>query len=192
MIAFLAGQVALLYANGCVIDVNGVGYHVFTPLSTRSKLQSGTKVRLYTCLVVRDDDMALYGFATEEERSLFAQLRAVSGIGPRMALNILSALDPGEFRAAVARQDVATLTLVPGIGKKTAQRVILELKDKFAAAATGETTPAAASTTDLVRDALVSLGYTPSEAAAALHRLPDDGTVEERVRLALKELATRR
>lgn len=193
MIAFLDGQIALLYADGCVINVSGVGYRVYTPLSTRSKLQSGARVRLHTCLVVRDDGMTLYGFVTEEERNLFSQLMAVSGIGPRMALNILSALAPVEFKAAVVQQNVATLTLVPGIGKKTAQRIILELKDKFAVAGTaGETAPAAVSDTDLVHDALVSLGYAPAEAAAVLRRLPTDGTVEERVRLALKELATRR
>lgn len=190
MIAFLEGKVAQLYADGCVLNVHGIGYRLYTPFSTRSKLQAGAQVLLHTHLLVRDDTMVLYGFATEEELSLFSQLTAVTGIGPRVALNILSALSPAEFKAAVGQKNVAVLTLVPGIGKKTAERIILELKDKFAAAASDETV--APQETDLVRDALVALGYAPGEAAAVLRRLPPAGTVEEKVKLALKVLAAGR
>ena len=133
MIAFLKGTLSEALPTQVVIDVNGVGYEVLIPLSSFDKLPTpGSEVKLLTHLAIRDDAHVLYGFSTETERDLFRQLiRHVTGIGPKIALNVLSGTTPASFQAAVANGDVKALSGVSGVGKKTAERIVVELKDKL-------------------------------------------------------------
>jgi Holliday junction DNA helicase, RuvA subunit len=200
MIGYLKGTIAQLHNEYCLIDVQGVGYRVFVPASTRERLAAGGAATLFTHLSVREDAMVLYGFATTDEYELFQHLITITGVGPKVALGILSAVRPAEFRVAVSQKNAAMLTRIPGIGKKTAERMILELRDKLGAP--DEVTPAAvkaAAAAELPRDAreeaiqaLVSLGYSQGEVAAALQKLNTDGqSAEEMIKLALKEFARR-
>jgi Holliday junction DNA helicase RuvA len=132
MIASVAGRVVALSAESAVIEVGGVGLAVQGTARTLAELRLGEPARLSTSLVVREDSLTLFGFADEDERTVFEQLQAASGVGPRLALAVLAVHPPRQVRAAVASEDVAALTLVPGIGKKGAQRLLLELKDKLA------------------------------------------------------------
>jgi Holliday junction DNA helicase RuvA len=131
MIGYIRGTVAQLAADYCFLDVQGIGYRVFIPLSTRRELAVGEVATLFTYLNVREDALLLYGFATDEEYQLFTNLLAVSGIGPKVALGVLSTLSPREFSLAIFEKNIARITKIPGIGKKTAERMILELKDKL-------------------------------------------------------------
>ena len=198
MISFLQGKLAEALPTQVVIDVNGVGYEMFIPLSSFDKLpQPGGQVKLLTHLAVRDDAHVLYGFMTETERDLFRLLiRHVSGIGPKIALNVLSGTTPASFRAAVASGDVKVLSGVSCVGKKTAERISLELKDKLPANAAHEGV-----TTDLINDtegvrndvmsALLNLGYHRPLAERAVNEVltGELGTFEEALRQALRELA---
>lgn len=186
MIAFIEGRVAEKGAGRAVLDVGGVGYEVLAPASTLAKLPAvGRSARLLTRLHVREDQMTLYGFATAEERTLFDLLVTVTGVGPKVALSFLSALAPEALRRAVAAGDVAALTVVPGVGKKVAQRVVLDLKDKLGGEAAVATGPLAD-----VREALLALGLTAQEASEALAGLGADGDrpVEELLREALRRV----
>ncbi|MFB3737925.1 MAG: Holliday junction branch migration protein RuvA [Candidatus Velamenicoccus archaeovorus] len=184
MIAFLDGTVAHKAGGHAVIDVGGVGYDVLVPASTVGKLPPvGARARLFTRLVVRDDAMVLYGFATQDERSVFDLLVTVTGVGPKVALSFLSVLAPDALRRAVAAGDLAALTLVPGVGKKVAQRVVLDLKDKLG----GEVVVVEGPLAD-VREALLALGLTPQEAGEALTGLDGDRPVEELLREALQRV----
>jgi Holliday junction DNA helicase RuvA len=186
VIAFVEGRVAEKGAGRAVIDVGGVGYELLAPASTLAKLPAvGKPARLLTRLHVREDQMTLYGFATGEERTLFDLLVTVNGVGPKVALSFLSVLAPEAIRRAVAAGDVAALTIVPGVGKKVAQRVVLDLKDKLG----GEGAPLAGPLAD-VREALLSLGLSPQEASEALAGLGADGErpVEELLREALRRV----
>jgi len=204
MIAHLYGEVVAVAPDSVVVDVGGVGYRCLIPNSTRSRLPSvGQMVRLLTSLQVREDALTLYGFLTPEEHELFNLLLRVDGIGPKVALGILSAITPESFRRAVALEDVAALCRLPGIGKKTAQRLLLDLKDKVgslgaadgaevaALAAAGGGAPAGDAWADAF-EALISLGYSRVEASRALDQArPEAGeapTVERLVRLGLKYL----
>lgn len=203
MIAHLYGEVVAVAPDSVVVDVGGVGYRCLIPNSTRSRLPSvGQMVRLLTSLQVREDALTLYGFLTPEEHELFTLLLRVDGIGPKVALGILSAITPESFRRAVALEDVATLCRLPGIGKKTAQRLLLDLKDKLgslgpgageemAVLAAGGGSPEGDAWSDAL-EALISLGYSRTEAARALDQArPEAGdapTVERLVRLGLKYL----
>lgn len=201
MIAFVRGRLALTGADNAVVDVGGVGYRVLIPDSTRRHLpQTGHEVQLFTSLQVREDAMTLYGFLTEEEYALFELLLTVTQIGPRVALGVLSASSAGEFRRAVAFNDITALTRLPGIGKKTAQRLVLELKDKLgsvtppAAVALGAGgAPAPADAWDEAVEALVGLGYSRAEAMVALERarpgLAENAPAAELVRGALRQMA---
>ncbi len=185
MIAFLEGRVAEKGAGRAVLDVGGVGYEVLAPASTLAKLPAvGRTARLLTRLHVREDQMTLYGFATADERALFDLLVTVSGVGPKVALSFLSVLTPEAIRRAVAAGDVAALTVVPGVGRKVAQRVVVELKEKL-----GGEVPLAGPLAD-VREALLSLGLSAQEASEALAGLPADGDrpVEELLREALRRV----
>ena len=187
MISLLEGKVAEKTGDRVVLAVSGVGYEVLVPAQTLSRLPvSGKPARLYTRLLVRDETMVLYGFATPDERVLFDHLITVSGVGPKLALAILSLLTPDAVRRAVASGDIAALTLVPGVGKKVAGRVILDLKDKIGAGIEGSGTGPLAE----VRDALLSLGLTAQEAREALGALAPDGErpVEELLREALRSV----
>ena len=186
MISFLEGEIAEKGAGRIVVAVQGVGYEVLASASAISKLPAvGKRARVFTRLHVRDDAMVLYGFASADERMLFDLLVTVTGVGPKVALSFLSALSPDALRRAVAAGDVAALTIVPGVGKKVAQRVVLDLKDKLG----GEGVPLSGPLAD-VREALLSLGLSPQEASEALGALPTDGDrpVEELLREALRHV----
>ena len=191
MIARLAGRLAEKHPPTIVVDVHGVGYEVDVPMSTFYHLPAtGAEVVLLTHLVVREDAHLLFGFATEAERQLFRQLLRITGIGARTALAVLSGLSVDEVRAAVARQESAPFTRVPGIGKKTAERLLLELKDRLGslpgAAATGG---GAAPAGEDALNALVALGYHEREARTALARLEPGLAVPDAIRQALRILA---
>ena len=185
MIGRLSGKLAGKQPPQVLVDVGGVAYELDVPMSTFYGLPpSGEPVSLYTHLVVREDAHTLYGFATLEERSAFRQLIRISGIGARTALAVLSGLSVADLAQAVRMQDGAALTRIPGIGKKTAERLLLELKDKLA-----ETAGAAAPQGSDVVNALVALGYSDKEALAAAKGLSPGMPVAEAIRAALKALA---
>ena len=173
-----------------VIDVNGVGYEVDVSMQTFYRLPAtGEAVQLYTQLVVREDAHLLFGFATADERATFRQLVKVSGIGAKTALGILSAMSADELAQAVAEEDVKRLSSAPGIGKKTAERMVLELRGKLVSAVSdGPTALSAADETDDIVSTLLALGYSEREAKAAVKGLPKGTDVGEGVRLALKNL----
>lgn len=186
MISFLDGELAERSGARVVISVGGVGYEVQVPASTVAELPAvGRPVRLFTRMVVRDDAMTLFGFASPAQRELFDLLVTVTGVGPRLALSFLSVLSPEAFRRAVAAGDLAALTLVPGVGKKVAQRVIVDLKDRLG----GEVAIAEGPLAD-VREALLALGLSPQEASDAMVGLDADGerSVEDLLRLALRRV----
>lgn len=190
MIGFLRGEVAVVTPGGCVLDVGGVGYSLACPTTTLAGLpRPGAATRLWTHLHVREDELTLYGFAGEEERTVFEALLGVSGIGPKVALSLCSSLPPEAFRRALAGDDVSALAAVPGIGRKTAQRVLIDLKEKLAGAA-GDA-PYGSETVSRARSALENLGYSPVEVRSALESLDGEAgdSVEDVVRSALKVLA---
>lgn len=197
MIASLQGTLLEVLTDGAVVDVHGVGYRLCMPSSAIAGLPAaGRAVRLHTHLHVREDALTLYGFATAEQRDLFGVLLGVNGIGPKGALAVLSVYSPETFRKALVTEDLDALTLIPGVGKKTAARMILELREKLALPEL-EVVPggngARRSALVEVKGALLSLGYSPAEARAAIEGLPGNGAadrpVEELLKMALKELA---
>ena len=189
MIARLRGRFAGESGDCVVLDVGGVGYLVQATARARRRAREGDEVTLETHLHVREDVMQLYGFADADERELFQALLGVSGIGPKVALAIISGSTTTELRRAIVLEDTARFEAIPGIGKKTAQRVVLELREKVAAAAADA--PAARGSADslVARDALVELGYSVVEAERALADVDLDLPSEERVRLALRRAA---
>jgi holliday junction DNA helicase RuvA len=172
-----------------IVDAGGVGYEVNVPMSTFYLLPAtGNVVSLLIHLIVREDAHLLFGFGTDEERQVFRQLLKISGIGARTALSVLSGLSVAELYQAVASQDGAVLTKIPGIGKKTAERLLLELRDKLSSGAL----PAASFKTAAMSDALnalLSLGYSDKEAAKALESIASEASVQDAIRQALKMLA---
>jgi holliday junction DNA helicase RuvA len=190
MIAGIEGKLQSRSADGAVVRVGGVSLRVYMPTSTLVTLGAiGSEVRLQTHLHLREDNVALYGFTTEEEMETFRTLIGVSGVGPKVALNILSALNPGQLAIAVASGNADLLSQVPGVGPKMAGRLALELKGKLDGLMVG----APAEGGSEVLTALVGLGYSAAEAASALASLPDtpDLTVEEKLKLALQYFAAR-
>lgn len=172
------------------IDVNGIGYEIDVPMSTLYDLpELGATVSLHTHLSVREDAHVLFGFSKASERSAFRTLIKVSGIGPKTALGILSGLSVDDLATAIQAQDIALLTRAPGIGKKTAERMILELRDKFDVGSITTTAP----TTDRsdILNALLALGYNNTEANKAIKKVPSDVNVSEGIRLALQILSGR-
>jgi Holliday junction DNA helicase RuvA len=183
MIAKLRGRPAGRTLEGVVLDVGGVGYLVRTTVRALRKADCAKEVELDTYLHVREDALQLYGFAEPAERELFEQLLSVSGVGPKVALAIVSGSTPRELRRAIALEDTTRFIAIPGIGKKTAQRVVLELKEKLGL----EEELGPGGVPELVaRDALVELGYTVVEAERALAATDPKAPAEERVRQALK------
>jgi Holliday junction DNA helicase RuvA len=189
MIGRLTGILADKSPPQVLIDVNGVGYDVDVPMSSFYNLPAlGERVTLLTHFIVREDAQTLFGFLTHDERQTFRLLIKITGVGPRMALSLLSGLSVAELAQAVARQETGRLVKVPGIGKKTAERLLLELKGKLAEAISAPATVASDAQADLLQ-ALIALGYSDREAAAALKGLPADISVSDGIKLALKSLA---
>ena len=190
MIGRLAGMLAEKRPPQIVVMCAGVGYELDVPMSTFYQLpRTGEAVELLTHQVVREDAHLLFGFLTESERSAFRQLLKISGVGPKVALGVLSGLSVEDLSAAVAGEDVGRLTKVPGVGRKTAERLVLELRDKLPAAIGKATTSAAASASADVANALLALGYNEREAQSAVKQLSADLPLAEAIRQALKHLA---
>jgi holliday junction DNA helicase RuvA len=187
MIARLRGKAVAWDADGLVLDVGGVGYRLYATPSAVGKADRAEEVVLETHLHVREDALQLYGFVDAGERELFVLLLGVSGVGPKVALAIVSGYSPGELKRAIVREDAALFQTIPGIGKKTAQRVVLELKEKIAPLAAVEAPHLGADDGHTVaRDALVELGYSLAEAEQRLADTDPDLPPAERVRLALR------
>ena len=190
MIGRITGTLAEKSPPQILVDVGGVGYEIDVPMSTFYNLPGlGERVTLLTHFVVREDAQLLYGFLTHEERATFRELVKISGVGPRTALSILSGLSVADLSQAVSRQEAGRLVKVPGIGKKTAERLLLELKGKLGP---DLALPAASATSDAQADivqALVALGYNERDANAALKALPPGVAVSEGIKLALKALS---
>ena len=180
-------------ADYAVIEAGGVGYQVWAPRGVLQELgQVGDEARVHTYLLVREDALLLYGFATLAERSFFEQLLTVTGVGPKVALSLMSSVPLDQLQLAIATENATLLSQVPGVGKKTAARLILELKSKIALGAVVPTfasaPPGLAQTNAEVQEVLQSLGYSAAEAQAAVAALPSDASpeLEERLRLALR------
>jgi Holliday junction DNA helicase RuvA len=187
VISRLRGKAVAWDAEGLVLDVNGVGYRLFATPAAVKKADGADEVVLETHLHVREDAMQLFGFADGDERQLFEQLLSVSGVGPKVALAIVSGYSPGELRRAIVREDDVLFQTIPGIGKKTAQRVVLELKEKIAPLAAVEAPHLGGGDGHIVaRDALVELGYSAAEAEQRLAEVDPDLPPAERVREALR------
>lgn len=190
MIAFLTGRVAGRSATFALIDVGGVGYRLIMSTTSLAALPAdGDVVTVHTYLHVREDELTLYGFENEDERALFEALIGVTGVGPKLALAVLSWLRPDALRTALARDDVTLLSSVPGVGKKTAQRLLIDLKDKVGAPELGGTAGTGSTHAAIeARDALLSMGFSPAEAAVALRDAAEGATTEQLLRAALKIL----
>ena len=190
MIARLNGTLIEKSPPLIVIDCNGVGYEVEVPMSTFYNLpELGQKVQILTHFVVREDAQLLYGFGSEQEKNTFKQLLKVNGIGAKSALSILSGVSVEDLVSAVSQQEVGMLTRIPGIGKKTAERLLLELKDKFMVTGSTTSQPQAKSPTHDVLNALITLGYNEREASAAVKLLDKDISVTDGIKQALKSLS---
>lgn len=188
MIASLHGVVAEVTATSAVLEVGGVGYLVHAPGPVLAGLTTGQSARLLTHLAVREDALTLYGFRTADQREAFQTLLGVTGVGPKLAVAVLSVLEPDDLRRAVATSDLDALTSVPGVGKRGAQRMLLELRDRLAVVAIEPSVPTAAVAE--VRAALTGLGYLPAELRGVIEEVATPGaTVEDMVRAALKMLA---
>jgi holliday junction DNA helicase RuvA len=195
MIGSLRGRLASKQAPQIVVECNGVGYEVETPMSTFLDLPAiGTELFLFTHLVVREDAQILYGFSSEDERLMFRTLLKVNRVGAKMALGILSAMSTSDFRRCVEFEDATSLSKIPGVGKKTAERLIIEMRDRIGASAAG-TGKSAPRTTEInprseAVDALVALGYKPKEVNNLIAQLETDNkSAEDIIRLALRQVA---
>jgi holliday junction DNA helicase RuvA len=191
MIAGINGTIEAIGANFIVIEVGGVSFQVYLPTSTLSHLGVvGQQAKLHTHLHVREDNLTLYGFGSSRELALFETVITVKGIGPKLGLALLSAMDVDQVTSAIASGDAARLTGVPGIGKKTAERIVLELKDKIGTQWMVSQDLEVAQGNTEVMAALASLGYSTAEAARALSNLPNTALpIEEKLKLALKYLS---
>jgi holliday junction DNA helicase RuvA len=189
MIGRLTGRLIAKQPPQIVLEVQGVGYELDVPMSTLYQLPAtGSEVALYTHLLVREDAHQLFGFASEDERALFRQLLRISGVGARTALAVLSGMSVADLRAAVAGQDAVRFTRIPGIGKKTAERLLLELKDKLELTVAAPRADDDTGTGDVL-SALVALGYSEKEAQHAVRTLAPGLSVTEGIRHALKALS---
>ena len=191
MIGRISGKLVEKHPPQVMVECGGVAYEIDVPMSTFYHLpRTGDDVTLLTHLVVREDAHLLFGFLTAAERGAFRQLLKISGVGPKVALAVLSGLSVDDLAAAVASEDAARLTRVPGIGKKTAERLVLELRDKLAFAPAPSTPEGAAGAARAdVANALLALGYNEREAQAAIKQLPADLPIADAIRQALKSLA---
>ena len=201
MIAYLHGKIAYLKSDSCFVDVNGVGYRVFITSPAHSRLHLHDEVTLYTYLSVREDAMLLYGFIEQADYDIFCKLISVSKIGPKAAMGLLSALPGAKLVRAVQNKQVSLLTNAPGIGKKTAERLVLELKDKFSDIAVSDealdeqllidaASEEPADTYGEASEALQQLGYTRAEISSVLKKAKNASSTEEIIKFALKELSS--
>ncbi|MDR3288749.1 MAG: Holliday junction branch migration protein RuvA [Peptococcaceae bacterium] len=198
MIGILRGKVWEIEASALCLDVAGVGYEIAVTASVLGKARMGQELTVYTKLIPKDDELALYGFATLREKQLFLEMLTVSGIGPKGALSLLSALGVDQIETAFAAENAALLTKVPGIGKKTAQRLILELKEKFKGLPGGTGEGSLGSLAGIrhsdALESLLVLGYTLEESQrtlAAIVKEQPESTTEEQIKLALRTLSAR-
>lgn len=190
MIGRIIGILAAKQPPQVLVDVNGIGYEIDVPMSTFYNLPAlGEKVSLLTHHAIREDAHLLYGFGSEIERAAFRELLKVSGIGAKTALSVLSGLSVNDLSVAIAGQEIGRIVKVPGIGKKTAERLLLELKGKPVFAGAIASAAGASSISDDVRQALLALGYNERETAEALRQLPPDLAVGEAIRQALRGLS---
>ena len=189
MISRLRGKPVGSTPDGLVLDVGGVGYLVAATPSAMRKADGADELVVETYLHVREDTLQLYGFADRAERELFVMLLTVNGVGPKVALAIVSGSPADELRRAIAREDTARFQTIPGIGKKTAERIVLELKEKIGAGVVGLAHTPSSDSHVVARDALVELGYTLVDAERALADTDPELPPEDRVRLALKRAA---
>ena len=188
MIASLNGQIQDVSSDSLVVEVGGVGLQVFVPNPLKDEARSGQHIHLHTYLVVRQDALMLYGFASRDERELFILLLGVNGVGPRLALATLSVLSPEAIRRAVFHDQPDVFSRVPGVGKKTGQKIVLQLQDRLPALSGLERVAAISDVDGEVLGALTALGYSVVEAQAALQSIPRDAPedIEARLRLALQ------
>lgn len=188
MISSLSGKIQEISIDNIILEIGGVGFQVYLPGPTRDQLQIGQTVFLYTNLVVREDSLTLYGFESRESKELFILLLGVSGIGPRLALSVLSTLTPEAIRRAVFHEQAEVFSRVPGVGKKTAQKILLHLQDRVPVAAGLEPVAEFSDIDGEVLNALTALGYSVVEAQTAIQSIPRDtaADVETRLRLALQ------
>lgn len=192
MITSVQGRVASKGDTSLVVLIGGVGIHVFASRTALEQCEAGDETYLVTRLIVREDELSLYGFSSEAERDIFDMLIKITGVGPKLAVVILSTLSVDNLRTAVTSERVELLTRVPGIGKKTAQKILFELKDKLPAGLAAVPSDGFDDVNSDVMDALVALGFSVVEAQSAIQSLPPDTPkdAEERVRLALQELSS--
>ena len=194
MIGYLNGKVKFLFDDACILDVNGVGYRIFIDEQTRQSLSVNSAAEFFIHTAVREDAINLFGMANRAAFELFELLLTVSGIGAKSALAIVSKISAVDFARAVALQDLKTLTRLPGVGKKSAERILLELKDKVKPLAENfsaeDFQPASlqSDAIDEATEALSALGYTQEEISAAFQKAPKNSTTEQLIKLALKEL----
>ncbi len=188
MIAMLTGKISAIQADGVILDVQGVGFEVYISKSVLPDLEIGRLLTLFTHMVVREDLLALYGFASTEEKQLFLQLLGVDGVGPRLAMAILSSLSIDNIRRAVLNEQAEFFARVPGIGKKTAQKILIHMQGKITGDLSGELSHRTSEVEDQVLEALVKLGYSVVEAQTALQSIPRDtpDTVEDKLRTVLQ------
>jgi len=195
MIGSLRGRLTAKLAPQIVIECSGVGYEVETPMSTFLDLpEMGSDLFLHTHLLVREDAQILYGFSTEDERLMFRTLLKINRVGAKLALGILSAMSTNDFRRCVELEDTASMSKIPGVGKKTAERLIIEMRDRIGAATTGggKAAPVAASARNEAVDALIALGYKPKEVNNLIGSLDiEDKSAEDIIRLALRQASGR-
>ena len=192
MIAYLMGTVAGTDQTSAVIDVNGIGYSVFMSNRALSRLpRTGEQVRVFTHLQVREDDMSLYGFLTLEEKDLFTKLIGVTGVGPKVALAALSTFEPDELVEAIIAEDVRAVSRIPGVGRKSASRIVLELKGSLESGLGQSAAPAREhANAKLAAETLMAMGFSPTEAEVALRDAPADATEAALVKYALKQIGS--
>lgn len=188
MIGYLSGKIKFLSENDCILDVNGVGYKISVDAATRQDLKVGESAEFFIHTAVREDAINLFGFKNQATFELFENLLTVNGVGAKSALGIVSKISAADFFAAVSNQDLSALTKLPGVGKKSAQRILLELKDKIHPAAENFTATEFSGAFDEATEALSALGYTQAEISAAFQKAPKNSSTEQLIKIALKEL----
>jgi Holliday junction DNA helicase RuvA len=191
MIAYLTGTVAGTDQTSAVIDVGGVGYAVFMSNRALSRLpQPGEQARVFTHLQVREDDMSLYGFLSLDEKALFQKLIGVTGVGPKVALAALSTFEPDELVEAIVAEDVKAVSRIPGVGKKSASRIVLELKGSIESSSASAPAARDNANVKLAAETLMAMGFSPTEAEVALRDAPADATEAALVKYALKQIGS--